>query len=682
MTTIRPARLRLQARYARVAICLLALILIDGCSKDADRSTGGDSVSFMKIKRTKISGDDRDRMLRIARGTLEGKAVDLKESDFPRLFDDRNSGVFVSASRDGNRALTGFATAGTVYDALVEAAKDLKTRDTRTDFSKALIRVDVVSNLSKTRSLKTRRAVRGGATRRGYYFMTDPPVAFLPQELRDYGILTEQRGYKSDRLKSLLRNRGLSKDIAGQLGKDDEVAFARFTTKSFIESEPGGEALVLYRGNRLNGYDTTPEALTDAIVAAGDYLKNAVRKDGEFEYRYYPSRNTFSRAYNMLRHGGTAFNMGQIYELTQDPEMLASLRRALEFLANNSGGPDPAQPDHDKLHWQAIRTHGYDYYKLGGAGLALLAFGTYTRVTGDMQYVPLMQDYARFIEYMMAPDGEVRHYYFFENVPQRVRDRRKPVLYYPGEAFFGLATLYKIDGNEHWMEVASRGIDWIADVRDAHKKTSQLEHDHWLMYAVNEVNAWKAKPHHIVHSRRVTEALMSKMNMESKYPDFVGGFYRKPRSTPAACRLEANSASYDWAMREGDKELAEQLFQSLLIGSQFLRRNQYDQYNTIFFPNGNKAIGGYMGSYWSPEIQIDYVQHATSALIGTRRIMLQREGKPVAPIEEIAEPPTATKEAKEAAEAAAEEAAEASDTETDDEDAGGGVELMPMKKAS
>ncbi|MCZ7582352.1 MAG: hypothetical protein M5R36_02905 [Deltaproteobacteria bacterium] len=389
---------------------------------------------------------------------------------------------------------------------------------------------------------------------------------------------------------------------------------------SFMEDGNGG-VIELHRGNRTDGFDVTPERLYEAIDAAGHYLKNAVTDTGKFHYLYYPQFDSYAKSYNLLRHAGTAFSMAQIYEITRDPELLDAVKRALEYLVGVSMGPD--ENDRKTHDWMAVTQPRALYAKLGGSGLALLAFGNYTRITGDKQYVPLMQAYGRFIEYMQEPNGHMQQRYWHK--PKDKGRQTKPVLYYPGEAFFGLGTLYALDGDMRWMKVVEKGIDYIADVRDINTPTKKLEHDHWLMYATNEMTKVKVKENQLRHARRVTEAMLGTFNYEDKDPFFVGGYYKRPKTTPAACRLEAKTAVYEMAKRIGDDELAERVYETLVLGAGFLMRNQYNDINTMFFPDPKEAIGGYQGHYWDPGIQIDYVQHSTSALIGTRRIMLERQ---------------------------------------------------------
>ncbi len=603
-----------------IAILLIVVVLAGFALSCGGRSQG--KGNFYNLRKLDLRQVDKKHVLEVARNSLLGKPVSNEAERFPVLYNNEPRGVFLTLVRPNEAALTAFGFGDSVIDATKRAADVLRRLAEGEDLAKLKLRIDIVDESTDEQeiALDKKMGGRGDFSLRGIIFDTNPMAAFLPTELRDWGVVDKKAGYRAVQMRKLLKQRKLGRVLNEQLDENKKVRSAYFTTISFLEGE-GGEPVALFRGNLLEGFDPTPDRLLTAIRAAGEYLKQAVREDGSFVYLYYPQTSHASKSYNELRHAGTTFAMCQIYEITKDPALLAAIKRALAYLDKTSLGPDPA--DAGRVDFRAVAEPQRLYSKLGGTGLALLAFGKYTEVTGDQQYLELMRAYGRFIEFMQESNGDMRMRYW-RSAGEKERDV-EDVLYYPGEAFFGLAKLYGLDGrNERWKKVAIKGIDFIVNTRDANLPTNKLEPDHWLMYAINEWYRVQPQSNHLAHAKRLVDGMLANFNARPKYPDFAGGFSERPQTTPTACRLEGLAAIYRLAEHIGDAEEMKRIYDVLGLGASFLMRNQYNSVNTMFFQNPEKAIGGYMMSYWAPEIQIDFVQHSTSALIGIREVLMKR----------------------------------------------------------
>lgn len=594
-------------------VLLMVLFLgLGGCSNAPKRD-----VNPADLENLSLDAGERDHLIEVARSVLGGGTPEKKASTFPDLYVNETRAVFITVPRERARATTQFAFGDDAVDAVTRAAEGMRERLGAAP-AKAF-RLDVVTHVSKPKKAKIGAKWRTDVTNSAVLFVT-PAMGFLGQELKDWAVVRDKKSFSLSALKSLMRDRGFSAEDRNGFRRDAPVSFVLGKIDSSLATDKGAVE-TLYRGNHLNGFEPNPERLLESINAAGRYLTQAVKADGRFDYNYDPARNKSATSYNLLRHAGTTFSMMQIYEINRDPALLEAVRRALGYLDSVSMGPDPEDA---KTHrWKAVTEPRILEAKLGGSGLALLAFGNYTRVTGDTRYMPLMQGYAEFIAYMQKPDGDMVQRYYHR--PQDKNRTYKPVLYYPGEAFFGLMTLHHLDHNERWLNVAAKGIDYIADVRDAQKPTDGLEHDHWLLYAINEVDKLRPAANRTGHAHRVLEAMFNKFNYEAEHPDFVGGYYKRPQTTPAACRLEAKGAQYEMALRNGDKEREAKILESLKLGATFLMRNQFNDVNTMFFEDPARAAGGYPMNFWNPEIQIDFVQHSTSALINLYHALTNHE---------------------------------------------------------
>jgi len=600
-----------------IFVVIIITFVFSGCEKQS----GFTAEQIYNIKSTLLSDEDKIEALKAARRFLTNDRAETK-SIKGRCYEKGERGVFVSVARPKKPALTGFAMGHSIVSAIEKATMELKEKAKGDDLGRYRIRVDVIDKSSSRKSWKPGKHWKLDISKYGVIFDSNPIAALLPQELRDRGVINHKGRVDLKRLKKILGYRGCSTQVINSILKSEKVSYTRTSFHSFMEDEKGG-LVKLNRMNRAAGFSPTEDNLRKAIDAAGKYLAKAVKEDGSFEYHYHPQTNSLSRDYNELRHAGTTFAMMQIYETNKDQEVLDGVKRALGWLEKHTRDPDHI--DKEKYNWKALNDKQFRYGKLGGSGLSLLAFGWYTKVTGDTQYLPLMQGYGEFIHYMMKENGDVKMRYWY-----KAKDKgrhTKPVLYYPGEAFFGLATLYSIDKNMKWIDVGAKGIDYIVDIRDKNKLNRMLPHDHWMAYAITNIYKVKPKDSHVKHAWRLFSAMDDKFHYEHKYDDFVGGYFKTPVSVRVGCRLEATTAFYRLAEHLGEKERLEKFFHVLQKGASFLMRTQYDNYNTMFFENPEKPIGAMMRSYWEPSTQIDYTQHSVSALIEIYNITKERVAK-------------------------------------------------------
>ena len=258
--------------------------------------------------------------------------------------------------------------------------------------------------------------------------------------------------------------------------------------------------------------------------------------------------------------------------------------------------------------------------KLGGAGLALVMIDQYVEATGDRStYRGKAQDLARFLVASQKQDGEF--VYFPPRTPGGPVTSTDDSPYYPGEAILGLVRLYSWDANPLWLETAVRGADWLIDVRDAGKGPSDLANDHWLMLALSYLYAYTGDQRYVDHSVALCRAVEHQYEKNEKYwadyPDYKGGYYNPPRSTPAATRGEGLGAVLDTCrLAKMDCDWIEDL---LIDTARHEMLSQYDPDMTWWIENRPKAFGGWNGGLLDMDIRNDFVQHNMSSLLGLER---------------------------------------------------------------
>ncbi|MBP9771300.1 MAG: hypothetical protein KBD16_00025 [Candidatus Pacebacteria bacterium] len=343
----------------------------------------------------------------------------------------------------------------------------------------------------------------------------------------------------------------------------------------------------------------------------GEYLISHMYEDGSFVYEYDPESDSESDSYNILRHAGTTYALLELYEATNNKRYLTGAERALDYL-RKATIPCPVYKD-------ALCVLEDNEIKLGGNGLALLAFTKYMELTDSRDDQALAEGIATFISAIQAKNGE---FLFYKMDAKGVPDSDFVSEYYPGEAMFGLARLSELTNDATWMTTAHKGADWIINVRDKDVATNDLPHDHWMLYALNELYADEQKQDYLEHTKRLVNAILAAQHqgLTGEQEEWNGGYYNPPRSTPTATRNEGLGAAYRIFMRSGDAAYTAITKDAMERGIEFTLRTQFtsSKLRELNFPR--EALGGFHEGLDDYDIRIDYVQHNISALLAFDRI--------------------------------------------------------------
>jgi DUF1680 family protein len=332
--------------------------------------------------------------------------------------------------------------------------------------------------------------------------------------------------------------------------------------------------------------------------------------------------NRSSKSYNLLRHAGTTYAMTELYEVTGDPDLLAKIKLAHAFLLDRMEGPTEADIAKG-ARFKALVRKSTQEAKAGGSALAIIAFAKYTTVTGDRQYLPLMQNLARFILHQTEENGHLLAKYYKN--PSAVPEKFESI-YYPGECVLALTRLYQLDGNKDWINTADKLVGYMVNIRDKGMATKDLPHDHWLCIGMNELHPILKKDEYKQHVYRIGDAIFELMRKDGR-PDWIGSFYSPPRSTPSATRNEGVIALYQLAQKSGDP--SKRHYETSKTIMSFDLRMQFTPITAMFFKHPEKTMGAYPAGFTHPEIRIDYVQHNLSAMLGLWKIEVEKQGKNV-----------------------------------------------------
>jgi len=372
--------------------------------------------------------------------------------------------------------------------------------------------------------------------------------------------------------------------------------------------------------------------LETAIDKAAQYLLRSVQPDGSFVYRVNMNpRVEVRETYNVLRHAGAIYAMGQYYELHPSPPMQTALEKAAGFLLKNAVASIPDREDLLAV-WSKPEINLGDtppQAKLGGTGLGLVALLTVDQVSPGFVDVETCRKLGRFLLYMQKEDGGFHSKY----IPgEDGRNDDWVSLYYPGEAALGLVMLYEKDRSAVWLHGAARAIAYLARTRSGRQR---VEPDHWALLATarlvkhaDELDRIVSKETLLQHAGQICESILADRSAMPLGYRLSGCFSDDGRTCPTATRLEGLLAALTFLPAE-KTELRSRISLAVRSGTRFLIASQIQSGKyaggiprAVHYLTKNHPRFSLAFNERASEIRIDYVQHALSAMIQYKRQFL------------------------------------------------------------
>ncbi|MFO7739494.1 MAG: hypothetical protein R6V46_13525 [Desulfatiglandaceae bacterium] len=524
--------------------------------------------------------------------------IALRRDEAPRI-------LFLTVSDGSSPCLVTMGSGKGIFPALKDAISHVKSQPLGTSRPK-WVKLDIVEGVFEEPN-GFDRPIEYESSLYGFAFDRSAALAFLPEEATANSLVSKNRYIRQDKIIEYLENRRQKPSAYKGTVDLTDSRLLRFKTVSFFSD--GQECMRLYRGHRWFRNLSTVDLLS-AAIRAGDYLTRAVGANGRFVYNYHPKSDTIDPRYNMIRHAGTVYAMMELYEITGNEKLKDAAHRAIEYLLKSVR---PCETDEGFA--ACVVEDGY--IKLGANALSVVALAKYTEVTGDFSYLRLIRDLAAWISSVQDDSGKfTSHKETFEG--HKVQDFTSS--YYPGEALLAMIRLHRIDADNKWLDVAESGANYLIRVRDGALKDSELPHDHWLLYALNELHRPRPNSLYVHQTLRISKAILQSQNRNPEYPDWRGSFYKPPRSTPTATRMEGLYAGYQLTRDFGSLQDSRIILEGIQLGIQFQMQTQFRPELVLYLKNPAPALGGVRRSLTDFSIRIDYVQHFISSLLGLYRI--------------------------------------------------------------
>lgn len=335
------------------------------------------------------------------------------------------------------------------------------------------------------------------------------------------------------------------------------------------------------------------------------YLLRHIDDDGAAAYKFWPSRERFSDANNMIRQWMATEIMLRYLD---DPELTEIQRERLVRNASSN-----AERYLTELEDGRLVVLFESKAKLGSAAIAAMALDRAS--AADARFEPQARALEASVLSALRDSGRYRTFF----VPA---DRDDNQNFYPGEAQLMLARLYERTREPGHREAFDRAFAYY---RDWH-----LEPDNrnpafvpWHTQACAIMWRLTGEDRYLEFIFEINDWLLPIQDRDPIYPDLGGRFYQHefrrygpPHASSTAVYLEGLVDAWAIAREVGHTERAGRYLEAIRHGFRSLDQLTVRRVEDLFYVadgTAERCLGGVRTTVYHNEIRIDNVQHALSA---------------------------------------------------------------------
>lgn len=518
-------------------------------------------------------------------------------------------GLFLSATDGSGRATTVNSTAATFDAAWDECSRALLAKQTEARW----LRLDWIEEAAPATVALLHGILR--QTKRNYFrhgiaLDSELAHAFLETELNANAML-----YGGNRIDHAVLNEGnFARYARRRFGLDTidlapDVPVWLFRTGGMFIAADEAAPVMLHSSGRNAGRRVTGPltvAQLDGLIAAGaDYLARQSGPDGRFDYGNHPCFDRPIPAYNSLRHASTLYAMLEAWEVSPSPALQDAIERGIAYLTGQLIRRIEADG-----RAMAFVVEEDGEIKLGASGVCLLALVKYSQLLDGQRHRALLDELGEGILHMQDPaSGSFVHVLQFPSLAIKQRFR---IIYYDGEAAFGLMRLHDLTGDPRWLAAVELAFGHF--LRQRHWQA----HDHWLGYCVNELTAHcPTEAYFRFGLRNVRSHLDFALERITTFPTLLELISATEALVARLCDLPQ--------LRHLLREIeVDSLYEALHFRAHYLLNGHFWPELAMFFARPDKIAGSFFIRHHAFRVRIDDVEHYLSGLVGYRRFLLAR----------------------------------------------------------
>lgn len=526
--------------------------------------------------------------------------------------------LFLSCSDMRTRAVVRHAQAPTFEQAFAACRSEMEQTLKRKMITPKVVRVDMVLReraLSFGELVKKIEQTRRNYFRSGITLDANYMLAFTEQELNANAML-----YPGGANSMGAVNRGRFEKYAAlrfpetkPVVPTDETPVVVFETCGLFGDEQGRIVPLIESG--LNGglsagrreLPMTAANVYELVNTASRHLERQVKKSGEFIYGTFPCFNALIPTYNSLRHISSTYSMLEAWEVCPSMGLKQAIDRSIAFALNElikvHELPDGSQA-------AFILDRASDEYRLGANGVSLLMFAKYAELTGSTEHHALMALLANGIRFMQdAQTGEFVHVL---NPDLSVKEPFR-IVYYDGEAVFGLLRLYKLTRDPQLLTASLTAFDsFIAREHWKH-------HDHWLSYSVNEITLYHPEEKYFRFGiQNFNGHLDFILTRDTTYPTLLELMMAAERMV---CRLHTMPKQAH-LLGEFDEN---KFYSALKHRAEYLLNGYFWPEFAMYFQSPETVAGSFFIRHHSFRVRIDDVEHYLSGFVAYWKWLTQQK---------------------------------------------------------
>lgn len=397
---------------------------------------------------------------------------------------------------------------------------------------------------------------------------------------------------------------------------DDEMELIVFQTSGIFFDAQTDDIETLCTLPRHHGHreipSLTPEITSDLIDKTTHYLANQVKSNGRFEYGHFPCFGRNINTYNTLRHASSVYSLIEGYGFCREHQLESQkldfiaqqIESALLYLENNV---IKHYPDNKAYILEINNT-----IKLGANAVCILALVKYIQVFSNSEHNPrfleLSKKLANGILAMQKPSGQFVHVLNADTLEVISENH---VIYYDGEAVFGLMRLYGIDKDEHWINCVEKAFDYFIESDSGHNGA----HDHWLSYCTNEMVIYRPEKRYFQFA----------VNNVKGFTNFI-----KNRITTYPTLLELSMAFHKMLLKLDEhpehKDVLEgfdvkEFYEALHARANYLVNGFFFPEMAMFYKKPNTILHGCFIRHHAFRVRIDDVQHYLSGWVAYHELL-------------------------------------------------------------